>query len=111
MNQETEYQIPFQGHFITEYQELMREISDISVDFTEATAHYLLSTFAGRNFYANVLSDISFGKTQMSDRYLNVWYILMAKSRIGRKSSGVTNKCEDIVNDIKPDLLLANRFS
>jgi len=89
----------------------MKEISDVDDAFIEASGLYLISTFCGRRYQILVLSDISArDQPTTQGRLLNLWFIFLAKSRIGRKTT-IINKVKDIVYDVDERLILPVDFT
>ncbi len=87
-------------------------VTDAPRDFQEAVALFLVSTAAGRKFYfmsapeANLYNHTggTVGKT------LNMWFILLGKSRVARKSVTVS-KAVDALRELNSDLLLPQDFT
>jgi hypothetical protein len=96
--------------FISEYMEAMRSRTDAPEEFQEAVAYFLISTFAGRRWLFKSLPDMPFfsggeeGSKPMG-RLLNVWFKLLGKSRITRKTS-TFSPAEEAIRELGKDLLL-----
>ena len=101
--------------FVTEYVNFMSGITDAPKPFIEASALFLISTFCGRRFVFMSLPEAKvFGSeladTTMSGRLLNLWFILIGKSRVSRKST-VIGKVEEMIEEIDSELLLPADFT
>jgi len=101
--------------FITQYKRLFTNITDAPEDFIEAAALFLISTAAGRNFQFMSLPDApifkqSLDPMQASGRLLNLWFIIIGRSRITRKST-VISRCAELLEIVDEDLLLPTDFT
>lgn len=98
-------------NFIDKYVNLLYQITDSPVPFLKATALFTLSTFVKRNFMyfstpkANVWSD-----EERGGQILNLWFILIGKSRITRKST-IVGHSENLIKQINDELLLPYDFT
>ena len=88
--------------FVSRYVSLLSKITDAPKEFQAAAALFLLSTATGSKWTFRSIPDTSiFGiSDENSGRLLNLWFILMGKSRITRKSSGVMKHVEDLVKKV-----------
>jgi hypothetical protein len=88
--------------FINKYVRLLSGITDAPKEFQEAAALLLISSAVGRRWMFRSLPDMAiFGeKVGTGGRLLNLWFIIMGKSRISRRTSGVLNPVEKITNKI-----------
>lgn len=98
-------------NFIDEYVNLVYKLTDSPVPFLKATALFLLSTFTARRFRRMSRPEMN----PWSDGYsggqiLNLWFILIGKSRITRKST-VVGYAEDLINALNDELLLPYDFT
>lgn len=97
--------------FIERYIELMGGITDAPKDYQEACALLLLSTMAGRHLIFRSLPDAElFGEGTSLGKILNLWFILIGKSRVTRKSSAI-GRVEEIIKQINKDMLLPLDFT
>ena len=96
--------------FIEKYISLLKEITDAPEEFFEASALYLVSTFVGRNFVFLSLPELRIFSDEISGKLLNLWFILIGKSRVARKST-VISKAEEYVEYIAPDIILPKDFT
>jgi len=94
---------------INNYVDLMTYISDAPHEFFEASAIYLLSTVA-RKFVFLSTPDIEIFSDSLSGKKLNLWFCLIGKSRISRKST-VLSKAEEYIKYIDKNLLLPKDFT
>jgi len=96
---------------ITDYKSVISDISDVSDDYAEASALFLLSTAVGRQFYYMSVQDYSFNSKNMtSGKYLNLWFQVLGKSRVSRKTF-TFNKQEDIMEEIIPTVRMSDVFT
>lgn len=94
--------------FISTYVELMKGITDAPTLFQEFAALYLISACCGRNFQFFSLPDVNiFGNDnpKQKGKLLNLWIIILGKTRISRKSSGVLNHIKHLSDNLKLNLL------
>lgn len=96
--------------FITEYKSLMNEITDAPDAYLEASALFLISTFAGRKFIFNTAPEVKIYGDEIGGRLLNLWFILIGKTRVARKSTTIS-KVEEYVEEIAPEILLPKDFT
>ena len=96
--------------FITEFKVLMREITDAPEDYLEAAALFLISTFAGRKFVFNTSPEMKIFGDEVGGKLLNLWFILMGKTRVARKSTTIS-KVEEYIEEIAPELMLSKDFT
>ena len=94
--------------FIERYINLHRQITDASEHFLEAAAYYLVSTFAKDFVYMSTPK--VFPREDVGGGRLNVWFILIGKSRIGRKSTVISTP-RAWIEEIKPDIMLPFDFT
>lgn len=95
--------------FVTIYTGFKKRVTDAPIEFHEPVALFLISTFAGRRWIMLTTPDLRyFAKNDdaIGGKYLNIWIILLGKSRITRKTSGVVKDVEDIIDNIKPEIKL-----
>jgi len=80
--------------FVHKYVKLLARITDAPTDFLEAAALFLLSVSVGRKWMFRSIPEtpLFFDNSKISGRLLNLWFILIGKSRITRKTSGVINR-------------------
>jgi len=78
---------------------LLSKITDAPEEFQEAAALFLLSSVVGRKWMFRSLPETTiFGaESKTSGKLLNVWFILVGKSRITRKTHGVIKPILDII--------------
>lgn len=87
-------------------------ITDSPKDFQKAAALFLVSTIAGRNFLfmsapeTKLLGD----DLVQGGKILNLWFIIMGKSRITRKTVSVS-KIQEFVKGIDDRMLLPDDFT
>jgi len=95
---------PHRSDFVTGYVNLLCQITDSPREFQEAAALFLLSTAVGRKWIFRSLPETSVfsGKTE-TGKLLNLWFIILGKSRITRKTSGVLRHAEDICKKVFGD--------
>lgn len=97
--------------FIDKYISLMSKITDAPRDFQEACAMFLLSTVVGRSFVFQSLPDVNIYDTGAGGgRLLNLWFAIIGRSRISRKSSVIKN-VEDSLSKLDEELLLPVDFT
>ena len=95
---------PHRSDFVTKYVNLLCRITDSPKEFQEAAALFLLSTAVGRKWIFRSLPETSvFGGKLESGKPLNLWFIILGKSRITRKTSGVLRHVEDICKKVFGD--------
>jgi len=83
--------------FVGKYVRLLSGITDAPREFQESAALFLISTAVGRKFVFKSLPDAKiFGNEVGTGKLLNLWFILIGKSRITRKTSGVLGHVEEI---------------
>lgn len=84
--------------FVSRYVKLLSAITDAPEEFQEAAALFLISTAVGRRWIFKSLPDTAiFGDNAgTTGKLLNLWFIIIGKSRITRKSSGVISHVEEI---------------
>jgi len=97
--------------FITRYVDLQKGITDAPEEFQEATALFLLSTAAGRNFIFLSLPETCIFSNGLDvkdvrGKFLNLWFILIGKTRVTRKTTGVINRAEEIIDFLKINKIL-----
>ena len=88
--------------FITKYKELLSRITDAPSEYQEAAMLFMISTAIGRSWTLKSIPDSSiFNEEEGSKgKLLNLWFIILGKSRISRKSSGVLKHIQDLLNAI-----------
>jgi len=93
--------------FINSYVELMGKITDAPSEFQELASLYLMSASVGRRFIFLSVPETSIFVDDKSakGRLLNLWVILIGKTRISRKSTGVINKVEELSEYLKLNVL------
>lgn len=96
--------------FISEYKRLVREITDTPDDFIEASALFLISTFAGRKFAIYTTPEIQIYRDEHGGKLLNVWFIFLGKTRVSRKST-IIDKVEQYIEEIAPEIALPKDFT
>lgn len=101
--------------FVTEYKMLMTNVTDAPDEFIEAAALFLISTAVGRNFQFMSLPDTpifkqSLDPMQTSGRLLNLWFVLIGRSRITRKST-VISRCTELIEIVDEELILPTDFT
>lgn len=84
--------------FVRKYVRLLSKITDAPTEFQEAAALFLLSTAAGRKWVFQSIPDTAvFGdKIDITGKLLNLWLIILGKTRVSRKTSGVLSHVEGI---------------
>lgn len=84
--------------FVTRYVNLLSRVTDAPEEFQEAAVLFLVATAAGRKWIFKSLPDATiFGnRVGPTGKLLNLWFILIGKNRITRKSSGVISYVEEI---------------
>jgi len=99
--------------FVSVYVSLLKGITDAPTEFQEAGALYLVSTAVGRRWQYFSMPEVPIFSDEEATggKILNLWFILLGKSRITRKSTGVFNKVEGAVDCLNRDLKLPNAFS
>lgn len=95
--------------------DVLSEITDSPDKFKEACSLSLLSSSIGRKmFFINLadarLKDILDGNLRFSGKYLNLWFIMIGKSRVSRKTT-VIRWVTDFIKVIDKDLLLPDGFT
>jgi hypothetical protein len=89
-------------------------LTDAPRDYQEASALFLMSTFAGSNFKIMSAAHTSFKRSLTSDtpgtKLLNLWFLLIGKSRWSRKTVSVS-KAIDALDDIAPDIRLPDDYT
>jgi hypothetical protein len=88
--------------FVTKYVEILARITDAPNEYQEAGMLFLLSTAVGRNWTFKSIPDAGIFNEQKGSKgkLLNLWFIILGKSRISRKSSGVLKHIQDLLNAI-----------
>jgi hypothetical protein len=94
--------------YVTKYVEILSKITDASEDFQEAAMLFGISTVLGRNWVFNSLPDKSVFKQESASKgkLLNLWFIILGKSRVSRKTSGVQKHIQDLL-----DAVMGNTFA
>jgi len=97
--------------FISRYVKLLSNITDAPEEFQEAAALFLVSAMAGRRWtYRSIPETSIFGdRSEDFGKPLNLWFVLLGKSRIARKSTGVVRHVEDLVKDILGERFLLSK--
>lgn len=101
--------------FIERYVDFITATTDAPEDYQEACALFLLSTMCGRHFLffsipdANIFVKPGSGGDE-GGRFLNLWFILIGKSRVMRKST-VVKRAYNIIKEICPELILPEDFT
>jgi len=87
--------------FVSRHVDLLSGITDAPVESLEASALFLLSAAAGRRWIFYTAPDASLfdDENNSKGKYLNVWFILLGKSRVGRKTV-VMDKIMDFIKKI-----------
>lgn len=97
--------------FIERYVKLMGGITDAPEEYHRACALFLLSTGVGRHFIFRSLPDAGvFSEDLGLGKFLNLWFILIGKSRVSRKSTAVS-RAEEVVEQINAKLMLPADFT
>ena len=101
--------------FVETYKGLMTQITDAPVEFIEASALFLISSAVARNFQFMSLPDApifkqSLDPMQTGGRLLNLWFVLIGRSRIARKST-VIGRAKELIELIDEELLLPTDFT
>jgi len=101
--------------FVDKFVEVLQQITDSPVKFQEACALSLLSSCIGRKmFFISIsdarLKDVLHGNIQFSGKYLNLWFIMIGKSRISRKTT-VVRWVIDFIKEIDEEILLPDGFT
>jgi DNA-binding transcriptional ArsR family regulator len=95
--------------FVSKYVDLLSKITDAPSEFQEAAALFLLSTAVGRKWVFRSIPEASIFSedSKICGRLLNFWFILIGKSRITRKTSGVMSHVSEILQKIfgKPHMI------
>jgi len=103
---------PNRWNFIDKYIELMSHVTDAPTEFQKAAALFLISTCASRRFTIISAAEHKFFDDYgaSSGKYLNLWYILVGKTRISRKST-VVSRVEEFIEHIDRNLFLRHSFT
>jgi len=100
--------------FVREYMGLLHDITDAPSEFQEAAALFLVSTFVGKNFVFLSLPEAPLFNRSTTGGFggknLNVWFVLIGKSRVSRKST-VVSRAEEIIDMIDASLKLPIDFT
>lgn len=93
---------PENKDFVSKYVEILARITDAPSEYQEAAMLFLISTAIGRNWTFKSIPDAGiFNEEEGSKgKLLNLWFIILGRSRISRKSSGVLKHIEDLLNVI-----------
>lgn len=88
--------------FVSKYVRLLSGITDAPREFQETAALFLLSTAVGRKWVFRSLPETAIfsDKVGTTGKLLNLWFIIIGKSRITRKSSGVMSHVEEIIKKV-----------
>jgi len=100
--------------FVRKYVHFFSGLTDAPKEFQEAAGLFLLSTAIGRRWIFRSLPETAiFSKeTSTTGKLLNLWFIILGKSRISRKSSGVMSHAEQLVKRVIGDQqLLSEAFT
>ncbi len=102
MNTISENSEPKKKDYIDKYIAILSKITDASEDFQEAAMLFMISTLVGRNWVFNSIPDKSVFKEESASKgkLLNLWFIIMGKSRVSRKTSGVQKHVQDLLDAI-----------
>lgn len=99
---------------IGEYIGLMENITDAPREFQEAAALFLVSSFIGKNFVFLSLPEAPLFNSGSAGGFggknLNLWFILIGKSRVSRKST-VVGRAEEVLDMIDASLKLPMDFT
>jgi hypothetical protein len=87
-------------------------VTDAPRDFQVAGGLFLVSTMAGRKFYfmSAPESNLYKGAGNASGKILNLWFIIIGKSRIARKTISVS-KITDTIEEINGAMMLPEDFT
>lgn len=99
--------------FVDSYIQLFSQITDAPEDFKEACALFLVSTAVGRKFLFRSMPEavIFADAPESAGRPLNLWLILIGKSRISRKSTVVERTKEAVRESIGKQRILSDAFT
>ena len=99
-------------NFIDEYISLLNSITDAPHAFKKATALYLMSTAVGRRITLLSLPETRFFEAGLgvSGKLLNLWFVLIGKTRISRKST-VVGRAEEFIREIDSSVVLPQDFT
>ena len=100
--------------FITRYQNLLSAITDAPDEFLKAVALCLLSTAVGRKWIFSSIPEKSIfsENSKNTGKLLNLWFILIGKSRVSRKTSGVISPAIDVAKEVfGEERLLSEAFT
>lgn len=103
---------PSSWNFIDAYVSLMSNITDAPEEFQRAAALFLISTCVSRRFVLLASAEQKFFDTSeiKTGKYFNLWYIIIGKTRISRKST-VVNRIEEFLEQIDRTLFLRHSFT
>lgn len=84
--------------FVEKYVSFLAKITDAPEEFQEAAALYLISSAVGRKWIFRSIPETSIFSETSEDtgKLLNLWFILIGKSRITRRTTGVMKHVTDI---------------
>jgi hypothetical protein len=99
--------------FIEKYKTLLSKITDAPEEFQEAAALFLLSTAIGRNWVFRSVSDtpIFDVNSQFKGKLLNLWFIIIGKSRITRKTRVITNIESAVIQALGQNRILSEDYT
>jgi len=97
--------------FIDMFVDFNKRLFDAPEEYHRAIAMFLISTFCGRRFIFLSVPDAEiYTEGGSRGKLLNLWFILIGKTRIDRKST-VVSKAEELVRLIDRDLLLPEEYT
>lgn len=101
--------------FVSRYVSLLSKITDAPKEFQEAATLFLLSVAVGLVWVFRSLPETSIFRHRTKDtdgKILNLWFILIGKSRITRKTFGVIKHVTDLAKDVlKKEHMLTEAFT
>jgi len=111
---EKEVEVSRSDDFVKRYVRLLSQFTDAPEEFQEAAALFLLSTGVGRKWVFRSMPEATiFGKSsEPSGKPLNLWFTLIGRSRVTRKSTGVLKHVEEAAKDaFGEDRFLSRAFT
>ncbi|MBN1329301.1 MAG: DUF3987 domain-containing protein [Candidatus Heimdallarchaeota archaeon] len=96
----------------------LRGLSDVNPRLVQAVGYWLVSTFSKRNFAMGSIAKAKvFNKTLdkenfelKTNEFFNLWFMILAKSRVGRKTVTMSF-IEQVIEEVEPDLPMLSIFT
>ena len=94
-------------------------LSDVNYRLPQGVGYWLTSTFMGRNFSMGSIAKSKIFRKEIdkedkfkleTNDFFNLWFMILAKSRVGRKTVTL-GFAEDLISEVNPDLPMLSIFT